>query len=112
MKLKMEKVHIEELKPISIKRELSIDPEDSGHESKRSLRQSIQNRLKRIRSNEEDFGTNGGKKLITEVTSLNSENPLSTMNPDILLKKDKRKAYLKMLTKSSILVLNLKMKMK
>ena len=52
LKNKMEKVHTKEFNPESVKRELSTDSEDSDYESRRSLRQSIQNRLKRNRTQE------------------------------------------------------------
>ena len=70
-----------------------VHTEDSDHEPRRSLRQSIQNRLKRIRSHDEECGTKGGKNLITKVTPLNSENSVSTMNADINKQRQKKSLH-------------------
>ena len=90
IKNKMGKADTKEFQPKSVKRELSTDSEDSDYESRRSLRQSIQNRLKINRSYEEECGTPGGKKATTEVSPLNSENTLSTLDNDVTKERQKK----------------------
>ena len=86
----MEKVHTKEFNRKSFKRELSTDSEDSEYESRSSLRQSIQNRLKRISSHKAEYETPGGSNETTEVSPLNSENPLSIMDAAVTKAKQKK----------------------
>ena len=110
-KNKIGKADTKEFKPKGVKRELSTDSEDSDYDSRRSLRQSIQNRLKRIRSHEEECGTPGVKKATIVVSPLNSENTLSAMDADVT-KERQKKSLLEKVNENIKSCVKLKMKIK